>query len=144
MTTYFCNTASHALTKSTGRVFLRQFRLGVNYYGIDSSGIYRLGGNLDDGIEFDSIVKITESNFSEEAAKRLPEIRIDKSGILSSALLYDGIAVSNGIEAGDSGFVRFGKGGGGKLIALLFHSVDENLKLRSIKMMPQVIGIGGL
>jgi hypothetical protein len=144
MTTYFCNTSNHALTKSTGKVFLRQFRIGSIYYGMDSSGIYRLEGNTDDGTVYDSVIKLAENNFNEEASKRLPEVRIDKTGTLNSALIYDGVAVSEGVEAGESGFIRFGKGGGGKLISLLLQSDDENLKLRSAKLMSQVIGIGGL
>ena len=144
MTMYCLNVSNQALTKSTGKVFLRQFRVGANHYGVDTSGVYLIGGDFDDGDGFDSYVKTAANNLGEEAMKRLPEIRANKTGVLNTALIYDDVAVGEGVEAGDSGFIRFGKGGGGKLVSLIMHSDDENLKLRSIKLMPQTIGLGAL
>jgi hypothetical protein len=144
MSTYLLNISNQALTKSTGHVFLRQFRIGANNYGIDKTGIHLITGDLDNGSGFDSVIKTSANTLGEEAMKRLPEIRVDKNGLLNSALIYDGSIVGEGIEAGESGFIRFGKGGGGKLVSLIMHTDDENFKLRSIKLMPQTIGLGAL
>lgn len=144
MSTYCLNISNQALTKSTGHVFLRQFRIGANHYGIDKTGVHLITGDLDDGAGFGSAIKTTANTLGEEAMKRLPEIRIDKSGILNAELIYDDVAVSVGVESSDSGFIRFGKGGGGKLVSLFMYTDDENLKLRSIKLMPQTIGLGAL
>jgi hypothetical protein len=144
MSTFFINISNNALTKSTGRLFLRQWRIGNKNYGIDSTGVHLITGDLDDGVGFDSFIKTAENAFNEESTKRLPEIRLDKNGTVNAALVYDGQAVGNGVESGNSGFIRFGKGGGGKLVSLIMHTDDENFKLRSIKLMPQVTGLGAL
>lgn len=144
MSTFCVNISNKALTKSIGHLFLRQWRIGNENYGIDSTGVYLISGDLDDGVGFDSFIKTAENSLNEESTKRLPEIRLDKNGTINAALVYDGQAVGNGVESGDSGFIRFGKGGGGRLVSLIMHSDDENFKLRSIKLMPQVTGLGGL
>jgi hypothetical protein len=144
MSTFNLNIANQALTKSTGNVFLRQFRIGSKNYGIDTSGVYLIEGDLDNGDGFDTFIKTTANSFGEVSKKRLPELRAEKTGLLSVAVIYDGELSGSGVEHGDSGFVRFGKGGGGKLVSLIMHSDDENLQLRSIKMMPQQIGVGAL
>ena len=144
MSTFCINISNKSLTKSTGYLFLRQWRIGNKNYGIDSTGIFLIEGDFDGDVGFDSFIKTTDNTLNEESTKRLPEIRLDKNGVISSALIYDGNAAGNGVEQGDSGFIRFGKGSGGKLVSLIMHSDDENFKLRSIKLMPQVTGLGAL
>jgi hypothetical protein len=144
MSTFNLNIANQALTKSTGNVFLRQFRIGSKDYGIDTTGIYLITGDLDDGNGFDTFIKTASNYLGEESKKRLPEIRLEKTGVLRTGLIYDGVVSSSGVEHGDTGFIRFGKGSGGKSISLIMHSDDEKLRLRSIKLMPQQIGVGAL
>lgn len=144
MSTYFLNISNQALTKSTGKVFSRQFRVGDKYFGVSHDGIYEIGGGFDDHVEFKSIVKLADTTLGENPMKRLPEIRLDKTGQLDSAIIYDGTIAGKGVEQGQSGFVRFGKGGGGRLISLMFLINDDNLILRGMKLMPQIIGVGAL
>jgi hypothetical protein len=144
MSTFCMNISNEALTKSTGNLFLRQWRIGNKNYGVDSTGIFLIDGDLDGDVGFDSFIKTSENTLNEESTKRLPEIRLDKNGVVSTALIYDGNAVGDGVEQGNSGFIRFGKGSGGRFISLILHSNDEDFKLRSIKLMPQTTGLGAL
>jgi hypothetical protein len=133
-----------AMTRFTGELFVRVWRSGDHYYGINKDGIHRLSGDTDNEESFPSLIRLANNNFGDDHLKRLTEIEVNKSGIMDAALIYDNVAVCNGVDTKENGLIKFSKGGGANAISILFHSTDENFSLRGIKLSPVVIGKGAL
>jgi len=143
MSTYHLNISNLALTNSDGVLFSRIFNIRGNYYGINASGIFAINvPDPDCDIQEVCEVQTCHNNLQIDSSKRLPEIRANKTGEIAASIYYDGQLAGDGIEAQQTGFIRFGKGGGGRFVAMNFKSKSPQFSIRNIELLPQQIGVG--
>ena len=136
-----CVNISNKALSTFSSIFIRTFRVGSDYFGVDSSGVYKFTGNTDDGEMFTSVIKTCNTHLDEPLLKRLPEIRLVNDGDIDALLLYDDTPVSEGVPTHEKGLIKLGKGGGGKVISLAMHSESADFKLYKMSLYSQVLGV---
>lgn len=92
---YAVNTVTNALTTYRGYDFLQFASAGGSTWAIKADGLYRLGGDTDDGALIDALVDFGATDYGDARAKRLSAIYL---GLASDGEVYVRVATDHAEE----------------------------------------------
>jgi len=88
---YAINLSSAETTQYAGFTFDYIMRLGGNYYGVQSNGLYLLEGADDNGVAIDGVALTHKTDFDTAKHKRVPFMYIDSDGPTNITSVVDGV-----------------------------------------------------
>lgn len=97
---YAMNIKTAEMSVYTNYAFQYVMRIGTNYYGVKSDGLYLLEGASDNGTAIDSRFRTAETDFGSSYVKRMPYVYMDSDTATKIKPLADG----EGTQSYDSAF----------------------------------------
>lgn len=147
------NMQSAGVTRYENYPFNSFAKIGAEYYGLTSTGLYRLGGDTDDGVPIKAKIRLGMTDMGTRKMKRLPEVFMGYTGdgrmVLRMIYVDDKTGEKVGADylmkprpAGSKRESRFEPGKG--LVAVDFDFELENLDgadfaLTNIEFSPMVV-----
>lgn len=137
---YAMNIKTNEVTTYSNYAFKFIVRIGFDYYGVKSDGLYKLTGITDDGAAITATFRIAETDFGTSLYKNLPYCYHDSDKPVTVTPIVDGtpVGVFPSHESGRR--TRLAKGAKGKIWQLEVSNVDGNeLKVGSLEALAEVL-----
>jgi hypothetical protein len=114
----YCMNTSSADVSVWNCAYVRIWRVGATYYGLNEFGIHALGGGTDEGLPIECSITTTPNDFESENLKRIPYARAEVKGAASVEVWLDGTSAGKTDMDSVSKRAKFGKGARGRFVTV--------------------------
>ena len=140
--TYCFNAATGAVTVWSNYAFVRVWRVGNVYFGVTKQGVFKFGGNDDNGVPFVSRFRTSRNTMGTNATKRVPYVRLNVTGSgIARAFTDNGVSQST-VTFTQSERIKFGKGLRGRTYAFEIETSEAGFKIQNMEFFIEALQRG--
>jgi hypothetical protein len=131
--TYCFNSATGAVTVWPNYAFVRVWRVGNIYFGVTKQGVFRLGGNDDNGAPFVSKFRTSKNTMGTNATKRVPYVRLNDSVSGIARAFTDNGSSQSTVTFTKAERIKFGKGLRGRTYAFEIETTQQGFRIQNME-----------